>query len=104
MEKVIVLGLSGCKYCDDLKESLSKNGISYKFVDAERNTTLADRMEALLKTEHYPMVILEEVGGAVYFYKEDSYEKAIKTSIGYASKIGCVSTESMVEQIKKHLK
>ena len=108
MEKIKVLTLNGCKHCKALLSSLEATNIPFETLDADQNSNLADRMEAILKVTEYPMVILEAPSGsqysAIYFYRENSYEQAKPTPIGYAVKIGCVSTDMMVDQIKKHLK
>lgn len=106
MEKVIVLGLSGCSHCKALMEALTKANILFKFldVDLKENSDLADRMEALLKIDNYPMVIIEGVGSAKYLHLVSSIEDAKESPVGYATKIGCVSTDSMVVMIKKYIK
>ena len=103
MEKVIVLGLGGCEHCKALVEGLESKGIAFKLVDANVDNKLADRMEALLKTNVYPIVIVEGLGGNTYLYREDSYEKAVPSPVAYATKVGCVTIASMIEQIKKYL-
>jgi glutaredoxin len=104
MERVIVLGLSGCSHCDSLVVGLTQEGVAFDFIDADVDGKLADRMEALLKTEVYPMVIIERPEGAVYLYRVNDVEEAKKTPIGYATKVGCVSTDSMVAITKKYIK
>ena len=71
MEKVIVLGLPDCSHCKTLVEGLDDKGILYKLLDANTDSKLADRMESLLKTEVYPIVIIERPEGSVYFYRVD---------------------------------
>ena len=104
MEKVIVLGLLGCGYCKALVEGLDDKGILYKLLDANDNSQLADRMESLLKTNEYPLVIVEGTQGSTYLYRVDSYEEAKSSPVAYATKVGCVSIDSMIEQIKKYNK
>jgi len=104
MEKVIVLGLPGCSHCKALIEGLDNRGILYKLLDADSNGQLADRMESLLKTNEYPIVIVEGTQGSTYFYRVDSYEEAKSSPVAYATKVGCVSIDSMIEQIKKYNK
>ena len=104
MERVIVLGLSGCSHCEALSQSLKEEKIPFEFIDANVDSKLADRMESLLKTETYPMVIIEKLGGAVYLYRVSTLNEAKESSISYATKVGCVSTDSMVAIIKKHTK
>ena len=104
MEKVIVLGLPGCSHCKALIEGLDNRGILYKLLDADSNSQLADRMESLLKTNEYPIVIVEGTRGSTYLYRVDSYEEAKSSPVTYATKVGCVSIDSMIEQIKKYNK
>lgn len=105
MEKVIVLGLRGCGNCNALIESLNEKNIPFEFRDADlkEHSNLADRMEALLKTQIYPMVILEGTYSTKYFYLANTLEEAKEIPISYATKIGCVSPESMATLIKKYL-
>ena len=106
MERVIVLGLSGCIRCNKLVESLTQENILFEFRDADlkEHSDLADRMEALLSTNSYPMVIIEKGSGAVYLYRVETINEAKETPLGFATKIGCVSSDSMVAFIKKHTK
>ena len=104
MERVIVLGLGGCTHCDSLVVNLTQEGVAFDFIDANVDGKLADRMEALLKTEVYPMIIIERPEGAVYLYRVSDVEEAKKTPIGYATKVGCVSTDSMIAITKKYIK
>jgi glutaredoxin len=105
MEKVIVLGLNGCTHCEVLSKSLKEQNIPFEFkdVDLKEHSNLADRMEALLKTNNYPMIIIERLGGAKYLYRVDTMDEAKETPISFATKIGCVSTDSMVAITKKYL-
>lgn len=105
MEKVIVLGLPKCAHCEALSKSLKEENIPFEFkdVDLKEHSDLADRMEALLRTNAYPMIIIERSSGAKYLYRVDTIEEAKETPISYATKIGCVSTDSMVAITKKYL-
>jgi len=105
MEKVIVLGLSGCTHCSTLVQSLTKANIPFEFrdVDLKEHSNLADRMEALLKTNNYPMIIIERSSGAKYLYRVDDIEEVKETPVAYATKVGCVYTDSMVAITKKYL-
>ena len=106
MEKVIVLGLSGCSHCEALQQGLKEEKIPFKLldVDLKENSALADRMEALLKTENYPIIIIERLEGAVYLYRVNSINEAKETPITFATKVGCVTTDSMVVITKKYIK
>jgi glutaredoxin len=105
MEKVIVLGLNGCVHCEALVKSLKEQNIPFEFrdVDLKEHSSLADRMELLLKTMIYPMIIIERPSGAKYLYRVDTIDEAKETPIPFATKIGCVSTDSMVAITKKYL-
>jgi glutaredoxin len=105
MEKVIVLGLGGCTHCSALVESLTKADIPFEFrdVDLKEHSNLADRIEALLKTNDYPIIIIEKLSGAKYLYRVNDIEEVKETPIAFATKIGCVSTDSMVAITKKYL-
>ena len=105
MEKVIVLGLSGCTHCSALVKSLTESNIPFEFRDADLKeySKLADTMEALLKTNNYPMIIIERGSGAKYLYLVPTLDEAKETPISFATKIGCVSTDSMVAIAKKYL-
>ncbi len=106
MEKVIVLGLSGCSHCNALVEGLTKANIPFEFkdVDLKEHSALADRMEALLKTNDYPMIIIEGIGSAKYLYRVNTIDEAKESPVSFATKVGCVSTDSMVAITKKYLK
>ena len=104
MERVIVLGLSGCGHCESLATSLREENISFKFMDADENGKFADRMEALLGVEDYPMVILEDSKESIYLYRVSSLKEAKASSIGLGTKIGCASLDNMVAIIKKYVK
>ena len=106
MEKVIVLGLRGCGNCNALIESLNEKNIPFEFKDADLKeySSLADRMETLLKTQIYPMVILEGTYSTKYFYLVDTIEDAKETPISYVTKVGCISPEEIATLIEKNLK
>ena len=104
MERLIVLGLSKCIHCEALSQSLKEEKIPFDFIDADVDSKLADRVEALLKTNVYPMVIVEKFDGSVYLYRVETLDEAKESPIGYGTKIGCVSTDSMVAILKKYIK
>ena len=105
MEKVIVLGLSGCSHCDALVVNLTQEGIPFEFrdVDLKEHSNLADRMETLLDTSTYPIIIIERLDGAKYLYRVNTMDEARESPVSFATKIGCVSTNSMVAITKKYL-
>jgi len=105
MEKVIVLGLSGCSHCDALVVNLTQEGIPFEFkdVDLKEHSNLADRMETLLDTSTYPIIIIERLDGAKYLYRVNTMDEARESPVSFTTKIGCVSTNSMVAITKKYL-
>jgi hypothetical protein len=105
MKEVKVLALDGCNHCKTLVSSLKAKNVSFEVVDEGKEGALYDRMESLLKINHYPMVIIEGTGsGAIYLYREDVYENTKPTPISYATKVGCVSIDNMVDQVIKYTK
>ena len=106
MEKVIVLGLGGCSHCETLQQGLKEEKIPFKLldVDLKENSALADRMEALLKTDKYPIIIIEGFEATTYLYRVDSINEAKESPIHYATKVGCATTDSMVAITKKYIK
>jgi len=103
MERIIVLGLTKCSHCETLSQVLKEEKIPFDFIDADIDGKLADRMEALLKTDNYPMVIIERSSGSVYLYRVDTLNEAKVTSIGFGTKVGCTTTDSTVAIIKKYI-
>lgn len=104
MERIIVLGLAKCSHCETLSQALKEEKIPFDFIDADIDGKLADRLEALLKTNNYPMVIIEKSSGSVYLYRVDILSEAKETPIGFGIKVGCTTTDSTVALIKKYIK
>jgi glutaredoxin len=105
MNEVKVLALDGCNHCKTLISLLEAKNVPFELADENKESSLYDRMEALLKINHYPMVIIERTGsGVVYLYREDVYENTKPTPISYATKVGCVSIDNMVDQVIKYIK
>lgn len=105
MVKVIVLGLSGCGHCETLVSKLKEEKVPFDFLDADKEGKLADRLEALLSTETYPIVILENGLEKTYLYRVSSINEA-KTIhwLNGEAKVGCVTVDNMVAAIKQHFK
>ena len=106
MEKVIVLGLNGCEHCKALQVSLDEEKIPYRLldVDLKENSDFADKMESLLKTTHYPILIVEKSEGAIYLFRVSTLNEAKESPVTSGIKIGCVSTDSMLAIAKKYIK
>lgn len=104
MKKVRVLLLSGCSKCDELIDLLNKRSIAYEPIDADRNGKLCDRVEALLNTINYPIIILEDGDQVIYLYRVDD-----STSIGKnvltdtVTKHGCLDVHQMVKDLTHYL-
>jgi glutaredoxin len=104
MVKVIVLGLSGCGHCETLVNRLEEERIPFSFLDADKEGKLADKLEALLDTETYPIVILENSIKKTFLYRVNSINEAKTLNIGEDTKVGCVTIDNMVASIKQHFK
>jgi glutaredoxin len=59
MRKIRILTLSYCDVCKWLKSELSKEGLEYKEIDVEMFDSFASDIEKKFKTEHYPIIFLE---------------------------------------------
>ena len=105
MVKVIILGLSGCGHCETLASRLEEEKIPFSFLDADKESKLADKLEALLNTETYPIVILEDSIEKTYLYRVNSITEAKTVHwLDGQTKVGCVTIDSMVAAIKQHFK
>jgi glutaredoxin len=104
MVKVIVLGLSGCGHCETLINRLKEEKVPFNFLDADKEGKLADKLEALLNTETYPIVILEGLIEKTYLYRVSSINEAKTVNTGQGIKVGCVTIDNMVASIKQHFK
>lgn len=56
---MVVYTLEGCRYCDQLKSGLRKEGIGYTDENITRNQILGDEIEERFGCENYPMVELK---------------------------------------------
>lgn len=102
MKKVTVLRLSGCKYCEELIDELDKKGINYKSIDANENGALADKVEALLKVNVYPIVILEVSGlPTIFIFRAQTSDELGESMVEGGKKMGVVDINSMVNIILK---
>jgi len=100
MKKIKVVLLTGCSWCAHLKDLLNANNISFETIDADKENALADRLEDLLNTTYYPIVIVETDTISSYIYRAIDIADVGITSLGSKTeKIGCVDMETMVTQI-----
>lgn len=100
----MVLGLRGCPHCKSLKDKLTTQKIHFEAVDADENDALADRVEKIVETNIYPIVVIEKPSGSVYLYREDEFERAKPIIMRFGTKIGCVSVDDMIMRIKNYTK
>jgi glutaredoxin len=102
MKTIRVLQLQGCKWCESLISQLNDLKISYSTIDANDDGDLADRLEDLLNTTYYPIVILETPTDSYYLYRPSSAKEVGITAIGSKiSKVGCLTVSDFVTQIKQ---
>lgn len=100
MKKVTVLRLSGCSYCEELVEKLEANSIPYIPIDANENGKLADKIEALLNTDIYPIVILEINNNPPFFiFRAKDYDEIGESVVEGGVKVGAISIDAIVEII-----
>lgn len=101
MKSVKVLGLRSCPRCNSLKSELSYNNINHSFVDVDKQSRIADFVEELLQTEHYPIAVVEDSGSVCYVYSPDEVRDVGKVKVDdRCSKIGVLSLDDMVREIK----
>ncbi len=101
MVKVRVLGLRGCSHCKVLVEELEKSDITFSLLDADKNGSLADKLEDFLGVEEYPIVIIETSRISYYIYRGETYESLNEVATGKLIKKGCLDSKDMVNYIKK---
>lgn len=106
MIKVKVLGLPRCSWCRALTGELDELSIPYSFVNVDEQPQLADKLEALLETQDYPMVLLEQNYETVYYlYRpEGSAHLGLGRASDGCNTIGCATIDAMVSNIKNILK
>jgi len=97
-KKVTVLRLSGCSYCEELIKELDLRGVEYTSLDADEVSDYADKVEELIGTNAYPIIILEFSNCIpFYIYRAEEYDQMGEASLNNAVKIGTISIASMVE-------
>lgn len=100
MKKVTVLRLSGCSYCEELIEKLEAKNIPYTSIDANENGKLADKIEDLIGTDVYPIVILEVNNNSPFFiFRAKDYEEIGESIVKGGVRIGAISIDAIVEII-----
>lgn len=98
MKKVTVLRLSGCRYCEELSNKLDNLGIKYTSLDADEHEDFADKVEDLIGTNSYPIVIIDVPKLFPFFiYRAETMKEVGEASLKNAVKIGTLSIDSMAE-------
>jgi len=59
MKNITIAALEGCTLCSALIEELKVRGVIFNVVYAEQDPSLCDSIEALVQTNHYPIVIIK---------------------------------------------
>ena len=104
MKKVSFLGLPSCSWCKALREELDGRGIGYEIVNVTGDCKLADDVEALLGTENYPIVIIEDSVKTYYVFRaEHVYEAGMKEIEGGSMRFGTLTLKGLVEGVETFL-
>lgn len=105
MNKVKVLLLSGCSYCDALTTKLDVLRIKYEAIDADVNTTLADDIERLIQSTTYPILLLEKPPINTILFRTTEAEKlGLHVIDHHTNKLGCVTIDNMLYYLQTLLK
>ena len=57
---MMVYGIEGCEYCNELKRGLGVMNIPFTYTNISDNDELGDRIEEIYKCPVYPMAILKQ--------------------------------------------
>lgn len=100
--KVTVLRLSGCSFCSELMEELDNCNVNYASFDADEVSDFADKIEIIVGTTAYPIVIVDsEEEGPHFLFRAKTYDEVGTTPLIDAKKTGTYSIGEMVEMILK---
>lgn len=104
--KVRVLRLNGCGWCEEVIRQLTDLNIPFQTLDANKEGELADRLESLLNTLLYPIIIVDRELDTWYIYRpSDEVEINKVKAIGYNNfKLGCITIADLVKSTIKLLK
>jgi glutaredoxin len=104
--KVRVLRLGGCGWCEEISKRLVELGIEFESIDADKEEELADRVESLLDTLLYPIIIVERPADTWYVFRP-SHEREINkvVTIGPSHyKVGYNTIIDIIETVAEILK
>lgn len=57
--KMVIYGIEGCGYCDELKRGMESMNIPFNYINISADEELGDRIEEIYKCPVYPMVVLK---------------------------------------------
>lgn len=100
---VKVLRLGGCGWCKEVVYRLEEAGVKFESLDANEEEELADRVEALLDTLLYPIIIIDRPIDTWYIFRPQNEKEIDKiTPIGFKNfKLGCNTIEDLVKNTVK---
>lgn len=104
--KVRVLRLGGCGWCGEVTKRLTESSIEFESIDANKEDDLADRVESLLDTLLYPIVIVERPGDTWYVFRP-SHEREVNKVVAVGPrdyKVGYNTITDIVETVVELLK
>jgi glutaredoxin len=81
MNKITLFTMKGCFYCEDLKEKLNKNRISYRNKDINEYPEEYDKISNLLETDSIPIISVNGIWlipGIDFDTIDECVEKVIK--------------------------
>lgn len=101
MYQLSVLVLNGCSLCQGLLTGLKEAGIDFEELDADLNNELARKIERVVRTDYYPIAVLDLPQASTYFFRADETERVGPIALSNETVIvGCVNTNTMLQQIK----
>lgn len=68
-KNIVIIALAGCTLCKKIIQGFAEENIQYAMLDADENSELCDKVEALLNIFHYPIVFTDNgIAGKHYHY------------------------------------
>lgn len=104
--KVRLLRLSGCGWCSQVVYRLESLGIQFETVNVNEEDEFADRIEALLDTLLYPIIIVDKPIETWYIFRP-SHDRELNQVVTIGPndyKVGCNTITDIVEVVQRLLK
>lgn len=91
-----VMGLTGCKMCQALREALDKSQIEHNFSDCDHDPENCDSLESLTGSSTYPMILISDLEDNILevVYLASSYDQ-LKDSVTVQNGIRLVANYSI---------